>query len=72
VDDHGQHSILRLKSTEEKTLHDAILSNDFTHFVQLIEGHYPCEDAMIKVCKLGNDARLIRHLVDEFDFDMSY
>ena len=72
MNDHDQHSILRLKTTEEKTLQEDILSNDFTHFVQLIEGHYPCEDALIKVCKLGNDARFIRHLVDEFDFDMNY
>ena len=64
--------ILRLKFKEEKLLQDAIKSNDFTHFVQLIEGHYPCEDALIKVCKFGKDARFIRHLVDEFDFDMNY
>ena len=63
--------ILRLKFKEEKLLQDAIKSNDFTHFVQLIEGHYPCEDAFIKVCKLGNDARFIRHLVDEFNFDLN-
>ena len=72
MDDDGQPPIRRLKTTEQKNLQEAIKSNDFTHFKKLIEEHYPCEDALIKVCKFGNDAKFIRLLVEEFDFDINY
>ena len=52
-------------------MHETIKSNDFTNFKKLIEEHYPCEDALIKVCKFGNDAKFIR-LLEEFDFDINY
>ena len=64
--------IVRLQSDKETTLIQAIKSNDFTNFEKLIEEHYPCEDALIKVCKFGNDAKFIRLLVEEFDFDINY
>ena len=60
------------KQHDHKEIIDTIKNNDFEHFKHLIDGHYPCEDALVRICSFGGDISFINYLLDNFEFDINY
>ena len=59
------------KQHDHKEIIDTIKNNDFEHFKHLIDGHYPLEDAVIRVCKYSKKLEFINYLFGKSKFDVN-